>query len=340
MSLERRFWVLGAAVIAVVMLCVVGLLGWEVKQVREDAERRLVESPFVTVTSSQIITLTAVEERVAADSTIIKVDENTLIENDGTEFYRHDIGTLEQSLIATTTSEPTSVGPAGAGRFGYITPEVVGDDFSSKLSFVDISTGVTVEARTNSGEAFDVLSWAAVSENQVMVQENGTYLMYLYDLNTGTSSLVGKFDTIGGAAGPDQVWFYDAVSNKDISLYNTVTGSTTVLDFPGPKGSIITQISTLPDGSVVWRYTGVKDDPDQNTQTVIIQNPAGYTRTVFSSLQVEQQFVNPIQFNDDGSLLAVSVSTNSTPQIIIIDAQSGVIVEELSGRLLWFQSAL
>jgi hypothetical protein len=50
--------------------------------------------------------------------------------------------------------------------------------------------------------------------------------------------------------------------------------------------------------------------------------------------------VNPIQFNDDGSLIAVSVSTNSTPQIIIIDTQSGGTVEELPGRLLWFQSAL
>jgi len=340
MSLERRFWFAGLAVITVIMLCVVGLLVWETKQVENDAEQRFNMSEFITVTSSQIITENMKKDRVAADSTVVKINNDVVVENAGNEFYVYDTATLNCKLVAVSPDEPTSVGPAGDNQFGYIVPEVLGDDIFSKLSFVDTTTGVAVDAVNSAGKPFDVLSWAAVSGNQVVVQENGTNLMYLYDVNTGNSSLVGKFDTIGGSAGPNQVWFYDAVSNKDVSLYDTVTGSTTVLDFPGPQGSIITQISTLPDGSVLWRFTGVKDDPDRNTQEVMIQSPAGYTRTVFSSLQTETSFVNPVQFTDDGSLLAVSVSRDSTPEILIIDTKSGVTVNEQPGRLLWFQSAL
>lgn len=334
MSPDRKFWLMSFAAIAALLIFSGSMLGFNQWKVTQSAQQKLNQQSMIVVRDAEITLQEISVPRISSSSETFLLSETKVGEFYQGELVLHDMvtGSTKNILQNDTITEISRVSDS---EVGYISLEDVDADYPIyQLTILNIHTGETTPVTNTDGQPYDVYSWTSVDDNHIIIQQNQSNLMLVYSVTDGSSELVGQFDTIGGTAGSGQVWFYNADSDRTISLHSTETGGTQILTFPATQDHIVTQVTVLPSDDVLWRYTGLEQNPEDNTQGIILQAANGYYRSVYEGMQKEFVFTSPVTFNVDSSLLAVATGPES--RTTIIDSVSGTVLSELEAEQVWF----
>lgn len=331
---ERKFWIVSVSMIFALLVTSSSLLGFEYWKMKSDVQKIWKNQMYASVTDEFLSSNEKVIPRKGINSEPVYlpgVNKVVELSADGYVIYSFSSQTPKEIVSSDSLLKLQAVSDS---QVGYLSSSAG----RNTLIIENLSDDAQIKATDQQGNLYNVQDWVPVSNDSLVFQEAGTNFMYLYNLSTQKTKVIGKFDAIGGAAGEGQAWFHNSDS-KDYFLYSDETSSTTNLVFPGSGNHIVTQITRLPSGDVLWRYTGLEDDVKKNTQSITLQTKNGYHRTIYEGLQQAEQFTHPVQYNIDGTLLAVAVQNPiSGPSVLIIDSRTGDTIDQVPVNLMWFVS--
>jgi len=251
-----------------------------------------------------------------------------------------EVTTIDLTLPDGSNPELSSLKEVSDTEFGILASRNLEGVTQQVLTLYNVLDGTERVMGDVNGENLPVMAWAASEDGFVAYQVGNETVTYLYDTASETTTYLGEYDNLGGFIQKARTSVFWATTNdpsKPVSTYVLASETASTVISPNLSSrEVIAQIVGVPKTDIqLWRVTGI--EPDGATKQYLVLDKGNGDVKEFFTLEDDEDFDGDIQLNDEGTVVAVPVTSSRGYRTVLLNSETGAVIDVVeNAKRLYF----